>query len=463
MKRKLLACVLACTMAASLAGCGSSASQTANDSKPAESVAAEQSQASEESTPAEESAAETGELDVKSGTTLNVTTTFAGEESNVQNYQDSVKRWEEKYGCTVADSSGTADETFKSRVISDFEAGAEPDVLFYFNGNDSNPFVEAGKVVTIDEIRSVYPDYASNMKDEIIPACPADGKQYAVPFYGYWEGMYVNKSVCEQAGVEVPGANTTWDEFLEICQTIKDAGFTPIAASLAKEPHYWFEFSIYNHDTPATHASVPASLDDAAGKAWAAGLGDIKDLFEKGYFSENTNTAEASEVFQSFIDGKAAFYVDGSWKMGGIAESTDDIDNFTVTFVPGANDRKASDIISGLSSGWYITKKAWDDPEKRAAAVSFITDMITDENVSLFAQTAATALKNGVQLDEASLNSLQKDSLVMIKTATGVTDAAQDLCTQEQRAPIFDHMPEIVTGSVSIEDAISQVLENMNE
>ena len=39
-------------------------------------------------------------------------------------------------------------------------------------------------------------------------------------------------------------------------------------------------------------------------------------------------------------------------------------------------------IISGLSSGWYITKKAWDDPDKRAAAVSFISDMTTDENVS---------------------------------------------------------------------------------
>ena len=466
MKRKLLACVLACTMVASLAGCGGSASQTATESKPAETTAAEQSQAAESTAPAEETtteAAEAGALEVKSGITLNVTTTFAGEESNVQNYQDAVKRWEDKYGCSVADSSGSADETFKSRVISDFEAGAEPDVLFYFNGNDSNPFVEAGKVVTIDEIRSVYPDYASNMKDEMIPACPADNKKYAVPFYGYWEGMFVNKSVCEQAGAEIPGADTTWEEFMEICQKIKDAGFTPIAASLAKEPHYWFEFAVYNHDTPATHASVPAALDDAAGKAWAAGLADIKDVFEKGYFSENTNTAEASEVFQSFIDGKSAFYVDGSWKMGGIAEATEDIDNFTVTFIPGANERKATDIISGLSSGWYITKKAWDDPEKRAAAVSFITDMITDENVSLFAQTAATALKNGVQLDEASLNSLQKDSLVMIKTATGVTDAAQDLCTQEQRAPIFDHMPEIVTGSVSIEDAISQVLENMNE
>ena len=397
------------------------------------------------------------------GVSLNVTTTFAGTESNVELYQETIQNWEKETGNKVEDSSSTADETFKARVISDFETGAEPDVMFYFNGNDSNPFVEAGKVVPISEIREEYPEYADNMKDDMIPASPADGVQYAVPFYGYWEGLYCNKTVLEAAGVEVPGQETTWDQFLESCQKIKDAGYTPIAVSLAKEPHYWFEFAVYNHDTPATHASVPASLDDAAGKAWAGGLADIKDVFEKGYFSENTNTAEASEVFQSFIDGKSAFYIDGSWKMGGIAEATEDIDNFTVTFVPGANERKATDIISGLSSGWYITKKAWDDPDKRAAAVSFISDMTTDENVSLFAQTAATALKNGVTLDTASLNSLQIDSLDMVKAATGVTGAAQDLCTQEQRAPIFDHMPEIVTGSVAIEDAISQVIENMNE
>lgn len=76
--------------------------------------------------------------------------------------------------------------------ISDFEAGAEPDVLFYFNGKDSNPFVKAGKVVTIDEIRSVYPDYASNMKDEIIPACPAEiyttmtHRPHMHPFRQFW-------------------------------------------------------------------------------------------------------------------------------------------------------------------------------------------------------------------------------------------------------------------------------------
>ena len=158
------------------------------------------------------------------GVPLNVTTTFAGTESNVENYQNVIKDWEASTGNTVSDSSATADETMKARVITDFETGSEPDVLFYFNGNDSNPFVEAGKVVSIDTIREQYPDYAANMKDDMIPASPADGVKYAVPFYGYWEGLFVNKAVCEAAGIEIPGADTTWDQFLEDCQKIKDAG-----------------------------------------------------------------------------------------------------------------------------------------------------------------------------------------------------------------------------------------------
>ena len=395
--------------------------------------------------------------------TLNVTTTFAGTESNVENYQNVIKDWEASTGNTVSDSSATADETMKARVITDFETGSEPDVLFYFNGNDSNPFVEAGKVVSIDTICEQYPDYAANMKDDMIPASPADGVKYAVPFYGYWEGLFVNKAVCEAAGIEIPGADTTWDQFLEDCQKIKDAGYTPIAASLAGEPHYWFEFSIYNHTTPATHATVPEAVDDEAGKAWVAGLNDIKDLYEKGYFSENTNTATADEVFQSFIDGKAAFYVDGSWKMGGIAEATDDIDNFTVTYIPGENDRKSTDIIGGLSSGWYITTKAWEDEEKRDAAVSLVEAFINDETPSEFAGTATTALKNGVTLDESTLNSLQKDSLTMTGGATGITGAVQDLVTQDQRAPIFDQMADSVTGSVTPEDAVQAVIDNIAE
>lgn len=397
------------------------------------------------------------------GVSLNVTTTFAGTESNVELYQETIQNWEKETGNKVEDSSSTADETFKARVISDFETGAEPDVMFYFNGNDSNPFVEAGKVVPISEIREEYPEYADNMKDDMIPASPADGVQYAVPFYGYWEGLYCNKTVLEAAGVEVPGQETTWDQFLESCQKIKDAGYTPIAVSLAKEPHYWFEFSIFNHDSAKTHLTVPEAVDDEAGKAWQAGLEDLKELYEKGFLSENTNTATADEVFQSFLEGKSAFYVDGSWKMGGIKEGTDNIDNFTVTYVPGNGDRKSTDMVAGLSSGWYISRKCWEDEKKRDAAVDLIETFISDESVSKFAGTAPTALKNGVTIDESSLTSLEKDALAMLKGATAVTGAVQDLLTQDERSPIFDNMLQIVEGQTDITEAVQEVLDIVAE
>jgi raffinose/stachyose/melibiose transport system substrate-binding protein len=392
-------------------------------------------------------------------TTINVVTTYAGNDGNAQNYQDAVAAWEKESGNKVNDASATSDESFKARVLTDFEAGSEPDVLFFFNGVDANPIVSSGKVVSIDTIRKEYPDYASNMKDGMMGASPVDGVNYSVPVNGYWEGMFVNKKVCEAAGVEIPGADTTWEQFLDTCQKIKDAGYAPIAASLATVPHYWFEFTIYNHLSTTTHNVLPTSIDSVQGKGWIAGLGDIKTLYEKGFFPDNTLTGTDDETVQMFIDGKAAFLIDGSWKVGGIESATDDIDNFTVTYVPGMGDRKSTDIIGGLSSGYYITKKAWDDPDKRAAAVSFVSYMTSDEMVSKFAQVSATALKKGVTVDESALSSLAKDGLKMIAGATGMTGAVQDQVPTEARVPVFDGMPKLVTGEVDITEAVQQVLD----
>ena len=362
------------------------------------------------------------------GVTLNVTTTYAGEDGNAQNYKDSVAAWEAESGNKVEDSSATSDEAFKSRIVTDFEAGSEPDVLFFFNGVDSNQFVEQGKVVSVDEIREVYPDYASNMKDDLLGASPVDGVNYSVPVNGYWEGMFVNKEVLEAAGVELPTADTTWDEFLAACEAIKEAGYTPIAASLQEIPHYWFEYAIYNFQSPETHNTVPESVDDEYGKAWVDGLNDIKALYEAGYFPENTLTATDAETFQLFTGDKAG-------------------------------DRKTTDEIGGLSMGYYITRKAWDDEEKRDAAVSFVSFMTSDEVVSKFAGVSATALKEGAAPDTSEFNPLQVDAIAYTASFTGISPAVQDNLSAAAREPIFADMASIVNGDVDAADAVAAVLE----
>lgn len=431
--RKALALVLCGAMAVSMVGCGSS-----NSGK--------------------KTSDETSKKSVK----LSVTTTYAGEDTNAQNYKDAVTAWESKTGNKVDDSSATSDETFKSRITTDFETGSEPDVLFFFNGVDSNQFVEQGKVVSVDEIRKEYPDYASNMKDDMLGASPVDGKNYSIPVNGFWEGMFVNKEVLKKAGVDVPTKDTTWDEFLQMCEKIKKAGYTPIAASLLEIPHYWFEYSIYNFDSPTTHNTVPAKVDDAAGKAWVSGLEDIKTLYEKGYFPANTLTAKDDETFQLFTNDKAAFLCDGSWKVGGIESAVKDPENYTVTYVPGKGDRKSTDIIGGISMGYYITKKAWDDPEKRAAAVDFVEYMTSDEMVSKFAGTGVTALKNGTTPAD-NMTALSKDAVTFSAGVTAISPAVQDNLSEAVRKPIFGEMSSIVQGKTAVKDAVQAVIDKLGE
>ena len=325
--KKSIVLILLCALVAGAAGCGK---QSDNMQESGADREVESSAAGKTANPVE----------------LEVVTTFAGNDGNAQNYKVYSRKWELQTGNTVLDKSAISDETFKNRVINDFATGSEPDVLFFFNGADANTFVEAGKVVPLSEIEQEYPDFAANLDTGRIPSSMVDGEIYAIPVNGYWEAMFVNTTVLDAAGVEMPGADYTWEMFLEDCRKIKDAGYTPIAAALGNIPHYWWEFAIFNHTTPETHTTIPSSVEDELGQAWVAGMEDIRTLYELGYFPENTNSATDDDTFAMFMNGKAAFMIDGSWKVGSIVQNCqtdlnnpetldeEKLDRFSVTFVP---------------------------------------------------------------------------------------------------------------------------------
>ena len=465
--KKVIATVLSCAMVFSLAACGSGDGGSTGSTGSAATTATETAETQKADTGDEKQPEEAP----AGGVELEVITTFAGNDGNAQNYKKFYQQWEAETGNKVVDMSATSDDTFKVRIVTDFETGSEPDVLFFFIGADANSFIEAGKVVSIEDIRAEYPDYASNMSDGRIPASLVDNKAYAVPVNGIWEAMFVNMEVLDAAGVAKPGADYTWEQFEADCQKIKDAGYTPIAAALGDIPHYWWEFAIFNHTTPENHLTIPESASDEIGQGWVAAMEDIKALYEAGYFPDNTLSAKDDETFAMFVDGKAAFLIDGSWKVNGIVSAcqsdpddastldAEKLSKFDVTYVPAKDSRKTTDLLGGLTMGYYITKKAWDDPAKRQAAVDFVSFMTSDDVVPVFAQHAASALKNAPEVDESVFNELQIKSLEMMAGCTSITGVVQDLFQGESRVPTFDGMPEIVTGKVSAVDAVQEGLD----
>jgi raffinose/stachyose/melibiose transport system substrate-binding protein len=404
------------------------------------------------------------------GVSLSVVTTYAGNDGNAENYRNSYKEWEALTGNQVMDQSVASDPSFKERILTDFETGSEPDVLFFFCGVDANTFIEAGKVISLEEIRKSYPDYACNMDEERMIPSMVDGKIYGVPVTGYWEALFVNTQILQEAGVAIPGADYTWEQFLSDCFHIKRVGYVPIAAALGNIPHYWWEYAIFNHTGASNHLIIPEKVETPIGQAWINGLSEIKDLYERNYFPVNTVSATDDQTFDLFMDGKAAFLLDGSWRANSIVQSCQEdpkdpstldekkLSKFDVVYVPGTAARKADQVIGGFSMGYYITQKAWKDPAKREAAVSFVSYMTSDEVVWKFSEYANNALIQHSP-DTQPDNSLQESVWDLLDHAQSFTEAVQDRFDGACRVPTFAGMPDIVTGKMDIKDAVEKGLD----
>ena len=92
------------------------------------------------------------------------------------------------------DTMSANDDGFRTKVNTDMNSGNEPDLLFYFIGADAEGFVNAGKVVPLNEIstRTLSGRTASFLMRSSLPS-----KRTVTftqpPLTGFYEGLFVNK------------------------------------------------------------------------------------------------------------------------------------------------------------------------------------------------------------------------------------------------------------------------------
>ena len=214
------------------------------------------------------------------GVTLRTVSCFAGDDTaSGLVYVEILNRYESETGNTVLDSSSSSDETWKSSVLNDFAAGNEPDILFFFAaGADSAPLLS--RVVPLDEINAEYPEIRLAENEALRET---DGKIYAVPVRGYWEGLYVHTDLFEKYGAPLP---TDWDALLEAVRIFRENGITPIAISLSDIPHYLAEMAILSCAGKEEQQARPRTAEEVPG-SWLEAMRVIRELTEAGAFADN--------------------------------------------------------------------------------------------------------------------------------------------------------------------------------
>lgn len=195
--------------------------------------------------------------------------------------------------------------------------GNMPDIIDI----DATPYcqelVDAGMLVDVKEFLNEEGLYDSFEPTALAYQEFTNGTMYTLPLEYHVEMIWYNKEIFAEHGLEVP---TTMDEWLEVCQTLKDAGVTPISVDgvdrwpviryLAMMP-----FRESANDYIISLAEGKASMGDEIGRNGIEFFQKIGQYFQEGFGATDYATAQGM-----FLDGQSAMYYIGDWEIAAMQE-----------------------------------------------------------------------------------------------------------------------------------------------
>lgn len=155
-------------------------------------------------------------------------------------------------------------------------------------------------------------DYEKTANAGLIQACRdvAGGTLKSIPYQPNVFAFFYNQNLFDQAGIkETP---KTWDEFLDVCQKLKDAGITPMTMDDAYATCViGYHLGRYVGEEGVKKIVTEGLWDDPAVLKMAK---DIEELASKGYFSENVGkNVWPNGQNVELAGGQVAMYLNGSW------------------------------------------------------------------------------------------------------------------------------------------------------
>ena len=335
MKKKLVSLLMAGLMAATMMGCGGTAS-----SDGAASAAPEANGAASEAPAADAGAGESAEATetTASNEELSGTITFTIWDNNLNDFieqNDMVGKFQEVYPNADIEVEKIKDDSeYWNAMKMRASANQLPDVMF-------------NKTFTL----SRFKDYLLDLSDteaaknnELAAGYAVDGKILGIPMTSGYEYVYYWKDMFEEAGVEVP---TTWPDFIEAAKKLQEyygkdnADFMAIACGLKDEwPDYpYMEFmpalesgNGQNWNTMATQ-DAPFAEGSDINKAYHK----VYDLFTSGVLGKDPLGLGNDQATTLFAAKEAAIIALGDWGLQNIQNGAEDTSELGAFYLPTRN------------------------------------------------------------------------------------------------------------------------------
>jgi len=182
-------------------------------------------------------------------------------------------------------------------------------------------------------------------------------------------GAFVNATLFEQAGVEMPGEDATWEDWAEASRAVAEATDTPFPMAIDRTGHRFAGPAISYGASLVSEDGTPSLSDEG----FAAFTEQFVEWNNDGTMARDVWAGQGGATYQDaaqeFINGELVFYYSGSWQVGRMDEQVGDFFDWQVVGSPCG----PADVCTGMPGGAGIVGfEQTQHPEIVAAVIDFL-------------------------------------------------------------------------------------------
>ena len=273
-------------------------------------------------------------------------------------------------------------------------------------------------------------------------------------------GPYVNVTMFEDAGVDMPEEGASWDDWAEALRQVKSELGLTAGLAIDRTAHRWAG-PAFSYGAKFHKDGVPILVD--------AGFRKFAEVFV-GWHKEGLMPAEgwpagAGTAYKNaaplFLDGTVAMHMSGSWMLGNYDKNITDFEWKVVPIPCGPGGCGAMPGGSGV-----VAFKSTKHPE---AAASFINFLAQTDNAAHFASnTSNITAHQGLQkrgIDYSGVSPVVSAGLSTFAANAGkaaeTTPQAYWFQGYNKNFAIYgivpDYITKAITGELSLDDALNAI------
>lgn len=269
--------------------------------------------------------------------------------------------------------------------------------------------------------------------------------------------FYYHTDIFEENGVEPP---TTWDEFLAVCQTLKDAGVQPIILGARDNFQGGWLFGNLVQSSVGREAMTEVVYGDGDFTApdFIRAAEMLKQLVDEEYISGMEAAAlEGEQAQAAFGQGQGGMTV--QQQSFPISLATDGIDTSNIgSFVmPSRNEGQPAIPTAGLAHSWVLNAST----QNLEAAEAWLEWVISDEYLQLAYENGGGLVPARIVPDSVTLPPAVQDAAEKVEEGAGYNPSVYLPAGGTQAW--YAAMQNLITGQATPEEAMAGVQEALEE